>query len=777
MRGTITLRTTAVLIGLLGLAVLWPAVPLVFVGGTPYYAVAGLLMTASAFQLLRLKRSGFYLFATTLLVTLAWAVYEAGTEFWLVGSRIWIVGLISLWLCLPVNRRPLWPDGITPLLKDRIVQVCAVASVGVLGAMTVNLLHDPVLDLPDQTYGPPQNEDAWSAYGGNNAGTRYAPHDQIHLGNVHQLEKAWQADTGRIGQFSGTPIQVDDALYLCTAQNVVLSLDADTGEERWRFDPENATPPWGILGNCRGVTYYHIPDREKEEPCAERIFTGTTDARLIAIDKTTGQACSEFGGDGQISLLAGMGEVREFHYFVTSPPTMASGAVVVGGLVLDNQQTEDVSGVVRGYDPRTGSLLWAWDIGREGQTDIPADGEHYTRGTPNVWSLTSADDDLGLVYVPTGNATPDYYGGHRTEIMDRFASSVVAIDARTGLTRWHFQTVHHDIWDYDVPSQPTLVDLTIDGALRKAVIVPTKRGEIFVLDRETGEPIFEVTERPVAQTDLDGERSSATQPFSTGMPSFTYPTIGERDMFGITPFDQMACRIAFKGLRWEGAMTPPAVGGAMLYPGPAGGMNWGSVAVDEERQLMVVNNLQLPFTIHMIPRAEDRPTSEDSGFASGYGVGGPQRGTPYAARVDMFLSPAGIPCLRPPFGEIAVVDLTTRQVVWRRGAGFWNLGFSFTGGSFITKGGLIFMAGIADSAFRAIDALTGQVLWEEPLPVPSQATPMSYTSPATGRQYVVMTVPSIEGPSASVDDFHALTTSGKTDGPGGTVIAYALPER
>ena len=755
---------------------LWQGLELALIGGTPYYAVAALLMSASALQLLRLKRSGFYLFATTLLITLGWATYEAGTEFWLVGSRIWIVGLISLWLCLPVNRRPLWQGETTPLLKDRLVQVCAIASAGVLIAMTINLFNDPILDVPDQAYGAPQNEDTWSAYGGNAAGTRYAPHDQINLSNVNQLEKVWQADTRRIGQFSATPIQIDDALYLCTSQNVILSLDGDTGEERWRFDPENNTPPWGILGNCRGVTYYHIPERAKGEMCAERIFTATTDARLIAVDKTTGQACSEFGSEGQISLLAGMGKVKEFYYMVTSPPTMASGALVVGGFVLDNQETEEPSGVVRGYDPRTGSLLWAWDIGREGQTDIPAEGGYYTRGTPNVWSLMSADDDLGLVYVPTGNATPDYFGGQRTEIMDKFASSIVAIDARTGLTRWHFQTAHHDIWDYDVPSQPTLVDLTIDGARRKAVIMPTKRAEIFVLDRETGELIFDVTERPVPQSDLLNERSSPTQPFSTGMPSFAYPTIDERDMFGITPFDQMACRITFKGLRWEGKMTPPAVEGALLYPGPAGGMNWGGVAVDEQRQLMVVNNMQLPFTIHMIPREEDRPTSEEVGFASGYGVGGPQRGTPYAARVDLFASPLSLPCLRPPYGEIAVVDLTTQQIVWRRGTGLLNLGFPSRGGSVITKGGLIFNAGFSDGAFRAIDALTGQVVWNETIQEPSQATPMTYTSPTTGRQYVLMTAPSAEGPSEEITDFRDLPTSGKTDGPGGAVIAYALPE-
>ena len=367
--------------------------------------------------------------------------------------------------------------------------------------------------------------------------------------------------------FDGTPLQIDDGIYLCTAQNVVIALDADTGEERWRMDPENKTPPYSLLGNCRGVTYYQLPESDSEKICSERIFTATTDARLIAMDKETGQACEDFGEKGQISLLAGMGEVKPMYYFVTSPATVASGALVVGGWVADNQEVNEPSGVVRGYSPVTGELLWAWDIGREGQgiTKMPPTGETYTRGTPNVWSLTSSDDELGLVYVPTGNATPDYFGGHRTPVMDKYASSIVAIDAKNGTTRWRFQTTHHDVWDYDVPSQPTLVDLTIEGKVRKAVIVPTKRGEIFVLDRETGEPITEVQERRVPQTDLPGERSSSTQPFSVGMPSFDYPEIREEDLFGVTPIDQISCRLRFKELRYEGPMTPPSVKGTLLY--------------------------------------------------------------------------------------------------------------------------------------------------------------------------------------------------------------------
>lgn len=769
----ITLRVTAAIIGLIGALMAWQGAQLTLLGGTPYYLCAGLLMVVSAVQLWRARASGFVAYGAALLLTLAWAVYEAGNAFWLVGSRIWLIGLISLWLCSPVIRRQLWGD-TAPQLALRTLQVCAFASATVLLAMTADLVTNDSVEIADKTYGPKQNEADWTAYGGNKAGTRYAPHDQINAENVSALTPAWEVDTGRVGRFSGTPIQIEDGLYLCTAQNVMIALDPDTGAERWRFDPKNETSPYFQLGNCRGVTYYHIPERTKGEVCAERIYTATTDARMIAVDLATGQPCEEFGDSGEISLLTGMGEVKRHDYFVSSPPTVASGALVVGGWVADNRETEEPSGVVRGYDPRTGELLWAWDIGRQGRTVLPPEGEVYTRGTPNVWSLTSADDELGLVYVPTGNATPDYFGGHRTEAMDKFSSSIVAIDAKTGLTRWHFQTTHHDIWDYDVPSQPTLVDITLNGEQRKAVIVATKRGELFVLDRATGEVLTEVTEKPVPQTDLPGERTSATQPFSTGMPSFAHPHIGEHDLFGLTPFDQMSCRKTFLGLRWEGTMTPPSVQGTILYPGPPGGMNWGSVAVDERRQLLVVNSMHLPFIVHMIPREEDLLKSRE-GFNNGYGIGGPQLGTPFAASVDIFASPIMLPCLRPPYGEIAVVDLTTQQIVWRRGMGPLGLGLPYSAGSIVTAGGLIFISGIMDGQVRAIDLLSGDVLWQDALGGLSGATPMSYVSPKTGRQYLIATVPGedlLENPVThgqfGVESELKPTTS--------RVIAYALPK-
>jgi glucose dehydrogenase len=379
--------------------------------------------------------------------------------------------------------------------------------------------------------------------------------------------------------------------------------------------------------------------------------------------------------------------------------------------------------------------------------------------------------------VPTGNATPDYFGGHRTEVMDRYSSSIVAIDARTGLTRWSFQTTHHDIWDFDVPSQPTLIDLALDGPdapKRKAVIVPTKRGEVFVLDRATGELITEVTEREVPQTDIPGERTTPTQPFSTGMPSFAYPRIREQDLFGITPFDQMACRKKFLSLRYEGPLTPPSTQGTLLYPGPAGGMNWGSVAVDEERQLMVVNNMQLPFIVELIPREEDLLNSNE-GRNRGYGIGGPQRGTEFAARVSMFASPLSLPCLKPPYGEMAVVDLTTQQIVWRRGNGLWELGFPASAGSVITSGGLIFNGGVLGGQLNAMDSLTGEIVWSAPLPRASDATPMSYVSPKTGRQYVLVTVPGAGSPPVS-EDHGAGDEAEPAALAGGRVIAFALPE-
>ena len=349
-------RFTAVAVGLLGLPGVLLGIQLVWAGGTPYFAISGAMLLVSAFYLFQAKPRGFHVYALIVLLTLIWAIYESGTEFWQLGSKIWLIEVVGLWLCTTRIRRMLWPNSTPALFSLRDVQACALGTAVVLLGMSLSLMEYPK-SLDDVTYSERRSGENWDAYGGTNMGTRYVPHGQINAGNIDRLEKKWEFDTGQIGRFSGTPLQIDDGIYLCTAQNVVVALDADTGKERWRMDPENKTRPYGLLGNCRGVTYYQLPDTDSEKICSERIFTATTDARLIAMDKETGQACEDFGEKGQISLLAGMGEVKPLYYFVTSPATVASGSLVVGGWVADNQEVNEPSGVVRGYSPVTGLSL------------------------------------------------------------------------------------------------------------------------------------------------------------------------------------------------------------------------------------------------------------------------------------------------------------------------------------------------------------------------------------------------------------------------------------
>lgn len=774
------LRFLPIALAVMGAALSYLGFALLSLGGSFYYLLAGVVFIACAVLVWRGDSRGALLYGGFLLFTYLWSIYEVGLDAWALAPRVALFTVLGLWFLMPRVRRILNDGEPTPLRELRATPfVAAGAGLFLLVLLIANRgweVGTPSAAGSGNAFEPDQG---WAHYGSSKRGTRFAPSAQINRDNVASLERAWTARTGVPGAFKGTPVQVDDGLYLCTGQNVILALDPDDGSERWRFDPEIETARIGFWDTCRGLTWYAAPTPNPQTDCADRLFTATTDARLIAVDKDSGRPCSGFGERGEVNLLEGMGEVKPGYYFVTSPPTIANDVLVLGGWVLDNQETEEPSGVVRGFDPMTGELVWAWDMGREDRPGLPPRGEVYTRGTPNVWSLTSADEELGLIYVPTGNATPDYFGGHRDENMERYASSIVALDARSGRVRWHFQTTHHDIWDYDVPSQPTLVDIPIDGVTRKAVIVPTKRAEIFVLDRETGEPLTEVAELPVPQTDVPEEYTVPTQPFSVGMPSFAERRLREADMWGITPFDQAACRIQFKSLRYEGPLTPPSTRGTLYYPGVGGGMNWGSVAVDEVNQLMVVNALHMPSVVRLIPRDE---ISEGMGF----GIGGAQRGTPYGVYSFFFLSPLFAPCLRPPYGELAVVDLASQELLWRRPLGTareqgplgipsrlpLSMGMFYNAGSAVTGGGLIFNGGVTDSTMRAIDLFTGEELWTDDLPGSSTATPMSYVSPVTGQQYVIVTVP--EGSSmlqleTAVDETEA------TASEGGHVIAYRLP--
>ncbi len=631
----------------------------------------------------------------------------------------------------------------------------------------------------------PAAEGEWRYYGNDPGGQRFSNLDQLTPENVAGLERAWVYRTQQGGPavpgLQVTPLMVGGSLYICTPYNVVIALDAETGKVHWRFDPSNdKTAPRA----CRGVAYYEVPGTPEAGEgaatgeCAARIITATGDAKLLAIDAHTGKPCEDFGENGAVDLTVGMGEVRTGYYYVTSAPTIVRGKVVLGGWVSDNQYVGEPSGVIRACDALTGEFAWAWDMGRPGEHGEPGPGESYSRGTPNSWAPMSADEALGLVYLPTGNATPDYWGAHRTAESEKYSTSVVALDAETGEVRWSFQALHHDVWDYDVGSQPTLVDLEIGGETVPALIQPTKHGQIFLLDRRSGKPLTAVEEKPVPQDPALGDWLSPTQPFSTGMPALDSWTLQESDMWGLTPIDQLWCRIKFAQARYDGYLTPPGTRPTVTFPGYMGGLEWGGVSLDPKRKLMVVNWNRVGNYTRLIPRAEADAIVIEAAPENISGVGEPvaMEGTPFAAATGGFLSPLGVPCNAPPYGLLTAIDLNSREIVWSRPLGTgrdtgpfgvasylpFPMGVPNVGGSVITGGGLVFIAATMEHALRAVDLNTGKTLWKARLPAPGNATPMTYISPESGRQFVVV----------AAGGHGAL--GGKL---GDHIIAYALPRR
>lgn len=605
----------------------------------------------------------------------------------------------------------------------------------------------------------------WVAYGRTVEATRYSPLDAINTENVGQLTRAWVYRSGDLppesvdGKWApeNTPLKIGTALYLCTPRNIMISLDAASGRERWRYDPNVTIDNIPYSASCRGVSFYEQPDAPDEALCKRRVIEGTLDARLIAVDADTGQLCPDFGDSGQVDLLQGMGESVPGFVAVTSPPTIVRGIAVVGHQVLDGQKEDAPSGVIRGYDAVTGELAWAWDMGRPGKTGRPEGDEVYTRGTPNAWTIFAGDEELGMVYVPMGNSSVDYWAGNRRDFENRFSTALVALDATSGEVRWEFQTVHKDLWDYDLGSQPTLLDFpTGDGETTPAVILPTKQGDIFVFDRATGEPLTEVVELPVPQSELPNENAAPTQPFSIGMPTLAKPELTGRDTWGLTPLDQLWCRIQFHQASYEGRYTPPTVERSFIqYPGYNGGNDWGSGSLDPERGIFVANYNNIPMYDRLIHRDEANkrgmvPVGQPGGTTNS-GGGVPQAGSPYAVSIKPWRNGfTGMPCTRPPFGGIMAIDIDTREVLWdvplgtARANGPFGIpsrlpvviGTPNNGGSVITAGGLIFIAAATDNQIRAIDIETGKVLWEDELPAGGQATPMTFE--ADGRQYLVI---------------------------------------
>jgi quinoprotein glucose dehydrogenase len=619
----------------------------------------------------------------------------------------------------------------------------------------------------------------WPEYGNDKGGTRYSPLTQITPANVGALKVAWTyrhhdisdgSDGSSRTSFNATPIVVDGGLFFCTGKNRVIALEPETGQELWAFDPKpvlrKLEGPYPRT--CRGVAYYGGDGSGTTRPCATRIFTGTIDSELIALDAKTGLACEDFGVRGRVALREGLGDAPPWEYYVTSPPIVVGEVVVVGALVSDNLRTDAPSGVVRAFDVHSGELRWAWDPVPPGRLDQRAGSAspRYRPGTANVWSILSADEQRGLVYVPTGNAPPDYWAADRHGL-DYYSSSVVALHADSGEVAWHFQTVHHDVWDYDVASQPVRFEFRFADGSVPAIVQATKMGHLFLLHADTGEPLFPIEERPVPASDVPGESLSPTQPFPTHPAPIHPARLAPEDAWGFTFWDRGKCAEIIAGYRSEGIFTPPSLRGSIEFPGPAGGPNWGSVAIDAANQILYVNQMRLPSVVQLIPR-EEYEAVKDSGQWTYPNELYPMEGTPYAVRRGPLLGPLGSPCNAPPWGTLTAIDLVSGKTLWESTLGttrdqapfpIWlPLGAPNLGGSIVTAGGLVFIGATTDKFLRGFDARTGEEIWTQRLPYTANATPISYRLRPDGKQFVVV----------------AAGGHGWSE-PGDAVMAFALP--
>lgn len=741
------LRRPYVLIGaltLLGLPLLWGGWQLARLGGSLYYVAAGAAFLVVAALLWARSALADRLYALLLTGTLAWALWESAFSAWSLLPRLALPAALGFLFLLPRARQ--LQSALPP---HRFPSVSPIVSAVCLVGLTVAFLRPTwtrsAYPMPPAVTDRSVLGDDWGHYGATLKGTRFSPLTQIDPANVAGLEVAWTyrsgepADAATAGE--STPIKIGDTVYTCTPHNIVVALDAQTGAVRWRHDPKIDRAIVYPLKTCRGVSYYAAPSGTAE--CPTRIIGGTIDSRVYALDAATGAECKGFGRGGYVSLLEGIGHTEAARVYETSAPTVVQGHIVVGSLVNDNIDLDMPSGVVRSFDAIDGHLQWAWDAGAPERVGAPPEGRTYTRSTPNAWTTFAADEALGLVYVPTGNPSPDMWGVKRRPFDEQFGSSIVALDLATGRPRWAFQTVHHDLWDYDVAAQPTLVELDTPSGRRPALIQATKRGELFVLDRRTGEAIVPVAERAVPQHGLPEDWLSPTQPFSAlALPQ---PTVSETAMWGVTPLDQLACRIQFRMSRYQGIFTPPGTAPTIEMPGLTGVVDWGGVSFDLDRGILVTNYMSLPWRGRLIPRAEVTKEFAASPIATA------AKGTPYAWQFGPWLSALQIPCFEPPWGSLIAIDIATQHVLWNRPLGTAvdsgpfgipshipiEIGVPALSGTMTTRSGLVFISGTVDQYVRAIDLASGRELWRARLPAGGQATPMTYM--AGGRQFVVVT--------------------------------------
>jgi len=765
MRRSVLVTLTAVVIAIMGIALTAGGIWLVLVGGSLYYLIAGIVLLLTAWLLILRRAEALWLYSALLLATMGWAIWEVGLDFWSLAPRGDILVPLGIWLLFPFIAARLSPGW--RIARWALVAVLAVAAV-VLGVSLSADRFDLAGTLPaasatadpaDPAAAAPAKVD-WTAYGGNAFGQRYSDLREITKDNVKDLKLAWQFETGdRKGpddpdEFTSeaTPLKIGDLLYTCSPHQIVFALEAATGKLRWKFDPQIEHNKNFQHMTCRGVAYHETaPGATTADgtpapgECPKRLFLPTDDGRMFALDAETGKPCDGFGNHGQIDLKEGH-EIKTLGFYEgTSPPVVTDKILIVAGAVIDNYSDKVPSGAIRGFDIYSGRLIWAFDAGNGDPNEMPSATHHFTAGSPNAWSIASVDEKLGLVYEPLGSSSPDIWAGNRSADKERYDSALVALDIATGKLRWFFQNVHHDLWDMDMPSQPSLVDISGAQGVVPAIYIPAKTGNIFVLDRRDGHLLVPAPEQPVPQGAAPGDRTAPTQPFSD-LSFRPKEMLSEAQMWGSTMFDQLICRVKFRRLRYQGPFTPPSEQGTLVYPGDFGMFEWGGIAVDPVRQIAIANPQSIPFISRLVPRGEDNPAAPNAAHPPGTELGvQPMYGTPYGVDLGIFLSPLKIPCIAPPWGSIAALDLKTNKIIWLHRVGTirdeaplplpFKLGVPMLGGPMVTAGGVAFLTGTMDDYIRAFDVSDGRMLWEDRLPAGGQSTPMSYE--IGGKQYVV----------------------------------------
>ncbi|QFS60767.1 membrane-bound PQQ-dependent dehydrogenase, glucose/quinate/shikimate family [Pantoea dispersa] len=761
-------KLTSLVLAILGVALLYMGGKLLMMGGSAFYALMAVGLLITAILLFRNQRSALSLYAVLMWITLAWMIWEVGFDKWQWIPRGDLFGVIGLWLAMPWVVKPLYQG-------QRRFHGLLGSTVAIMIVLVIGLcFYDPLPQAGTITNAREQNSEQgasadWTAYGGTADGLRFSALNQITKENVRNLEVAWTYHTGDLRQdndateytFEATPLKANGMLYFCTPHNEVHALDPQSGAVKWKYTPAKDRSYLQQHQTCRGVSYYAGAPAAAQDTaatpamCRKRIFNATTDARLIALDADSGKPCADFGNNGVVDLHANMGEVRPHALMQTAAPLVAGNLVIVGGSVMDNGfNSGNPSGVIRAYDVQSGRLVWNFDPANPQNTAPIAAGQAYPQDTPVAWGTLSADLKNGLVYVPFGNASPDELGIERdaNSNTEKFRDALVALDLQTGAFKWRYQSSHHDLWDRDNPSQPSLVDIDYQGQKQPVVILPTKTGNLFVLNRLTGQPVYPVNDVKVStEGGVPGEKFAATQPVSSL--NFIPQPLTEKSMWGITPFDQMACRMDFRSLRYDGnPWTPATEGGSLVFPGNIGVFNWGSVAVDPQRQMLIAAPVRLAYKYNLIKRTPATAT-ERLFTKDGQPYWNENFHGDYAIHIQQLASDLGIPCIAPPWGRMVGVDLKTGKTEWLRRVGTTkNLKTSFLpgrfpigfpmgmvahGGPLLTAGDLVFHGATADNFIRAYDSTTGELLWQQELSAGAQATPSTYMG-SDGKQYVVI---------------------------------------